>query len=118
MSKRPRGPSDPLKANAATPVGYPISLSDIGNAERLVRHFGRALRHVGAWSRWLYFDGKCWVEDDTGEITRCAKQVALRIKNEESLHADPELLPLSSSEWAPTTIESPSRATDDPNLSP
>jgi putative DNA primase/helicase len=46
--------------------------TDLYNAEQLVEMFGRDLRHVGAWSKWLVWDGKCWRLDDSGGVMRRA----------------------------------------------
>lgn len=48
------------------------NLTDLGNAERLVRRHGHQLRHVRAWG-WLVWDGKRWLRDTTGEVERLAK---------------------------------------------
>jgi putative DNA primase/helicase len=36
-------------------------LTDAGNGERFARARGRTFRHVGAWGRWLFWDGRRWV---------------------------------------------------------
>jgi putative DNA primase/helicase len=47
---------------------------DVGNARRLVDRHGHDLRYVFPWSRWLVWDGRRWVADDTGEVERRAKE--------------------------------------------
>ena len=44
--------------------GY--NLTDLGNARRLVHRHGRNLRYCWLWRKWLVWDGKRWVKDDTG----------------------------------------------------
>jgi putative DNA primase/helicase len=60
-------------------------LTDLGNAERLVARFGRNLRHVAAWKKWLVWDGRRWVLDDAAGATRFAKQTARRVYSEVAL---------------------------------
>lgn len=50
--------------------------TDVGNARRLVQAHGHELRHVGAWSTWLVWDGRRWLRDTKGEVVERAKQVA------------------------------------------
>src|SRR5262245_9108893 len=53
----------------------PEHLTDLGNAQRLVRTFGKDIRFVHAWNTWLCWDGKRWLRDSTGQIYRYAKDV-------------------------------------------
>lgn len=53
-------------------LGFP--LTDLGNAERLVRRHGHDLRFVRVWGVWLIWDGRRWAEDNTGGIERRAKE--------------------------------------------
>jgi putative DNA primase/helicase len=60
---------------AAIPVAVDEShLTDVGNAQRLVARHGPDLRYVFPWSRWLVWDGRCWLPDETGEVERRAKE--------------------------------------------
>ncbi len=55
------------------------TLTDLGNAERFVdEHRGKVL-WCGPWGRWLVFDGKRWVVDETGEVERMMKATVRRI---------------------------------------
>jgi putative DNA primase/helicase len=50
-----------------------IHLTDLGNAERLVRRYGRELHYVHAWGKWLSWDGQRWHLDECGGVdTRAA----------------------------------------------
>jgi putative DNA primase/helicase len=49
-------------------------LDDVGNAQRLVDRHGHDLRYVFPWQRWIVWDGRRWVADDTGEVDRRAKE--------------------------------------------
>jgi hypothetical protein len=57
-------------------------LTDYGNAERLVATHGRDLRHCHPWVKWLAWDGRRWVVDDTGEVMRRAKATVRDMKRE------------------------------------
>lgn len=48
-------------------------MTDVGNAERLVHHYGDRVRWVQKWNSWMVFDGKRWVRDETCLVERCAK---------------------------------------------
>lgn len=68
-----------------------FKLTDLGNAERLVYHFGDRIRYCHAWKKWLIWDGTRWVADQTGQIQQLAKKVVRRIYREVqdfALHAD------------------------------
>lgn len=54
-----------------SPLGEP--LTDLGNAERFVRAHAADLRYVKTWRRWLWYDGRRWARDATGEAERRAK---------------------------------------------
>ena len=59
-----------------------FKLTDLGNAERLVYHFGDWIRYCHAWKKWLIWDGSRWVIDQTGQIQQLAKKVVRRIYRE------------------------------------
>ena len=65
---------DFLKALYFPPTDRGFNLTDQGNAERLVHRHGENLRYVYAWGKWLVWDGKRWIKDDTGEVFRLAKR--------------------------------------------
>jgi P4 family phage/plasmid primase-like protien len=86
-------PATPAKIDA-TPVGAPLgatALTDLGNAERLVRDHGADLRWVGAWSRWLVWDGRRWEIDQTGEAMRRCASMVRALYGEAARCTDPEL---------------------------
>lgn len=49
--------------------------TDTGNAERLVEMHGHEMRYAPG-QRWMIYDGKRWVQDETGQIVEWAKNVA------------------------------------------
>jgi putative DNA primase/helicase len=57
-------------------------LTDVGNAKRLVKQHGAALRYCYPFSNWLSWDGKRWQLDDTGEAERRAKDTISRVRVE------------------------------------
>jgi len=57
----------------SAPDGYP--LTDLGNAERLVRAHGENLRFNVDADQWLCWDGRRWAWDATGKVNRLARKV-------------------------------------------
>lgn len=53
--------------------------TELGNAERLVHHFGSECRYCHAWKTWMVWDGKRWAIDKIGQIRQVAKNVVRRI---------------------------------------
>ncbi len=56
-----------------------FNLTEQGNAERLIHRHGRNLRYCFPWGKWLVWDGKRWIKDDTGEVFRMAKETVASI---------------------------------------
>ena len=58
--------SNPTAATTAAAPSTTLSpgLTDLGNAKRLVRHYGEDLRFVGDWNKWVYWTGLQWKQDD------------------------------------------------------
>ena len=56
-------------------------LTDLGNAQRLVRLHGHDLRFVHAWG-WMTWDSKRWERDVTGAVARLAKETVLSFYSE------------------------------------
>ena len=78
-------PDDEVSRIAQSIARYPAgtshddmlqSLNDKGNAERFVAQHMQNVRYVPERSRWLFWDGTCWVEDVVGQIVELAKQTA------------------------------------------
>jgi P4 family phage/plasmid primase-like protien len=53
------------------------NFTDLGNAQRLVAMFGDDMRYCHTWKRWLTWDGKRWLTDETGgaPVSRMAQEV-------------------------------------------
>jgi putative DNA primase/helicase len=71
-----------LNGNGAAQPKSEYNLTDLGNARRLVHRHGRNLRYCWLWRKWLVWDGKRWVKDDTGEVYRLAKETVSSIYQE------------------------------------
>jgi putative DNA primase/helicase len=44
--------------------------TDLGLARIFVQQHGDKIRYVYAWSKWLVWDGRQWVQDDSGAVAR------------------------------------------------
>jgi putative DNA primase/helicase len=64
---------------AHDPQGVTGDRTDLRNAERLIEWYGSELRYVGAWKKWLAWDGSRWRLDDAGHAHTFAKETARRI---------------------------------------
>jgi putative DNA primase/helicase len=62
--------------------------TDVGNARRLVKNFGRNIRYCFAWEKWLVWDGTRWKIDDLSTIKQMAKKTAEWILHEAAEAAD------------------------------
>jgi len=62
----------------------PLKLNDIGNGQRLALRYGADLRYSKGLlgSGWLFWNGRYWERDATGEVMRRAKKTALAIADE------------------------------------
>lgn len=63
-------------------------LTDTGNAHRLYDKFGSVLHYSYNRKKWIYWDGKCWRIDDTGEVKKLADLVCEEIKKQAYLEQD------------------------------
>jgi putative DNA primase/helicase len=50
---------------------------DVGNAERLVKFYGKDLRYCAALKTWFHWDGKRWAPDETNVVRELAHQVII-----------------------------------------
>jgi putative DNA primase/helicase len=63
-------------------IDDPFPFTDLGNAERFVKLVGDTFRFCPQWGSWLYWDGKRWARDETGEAMRAAKNVVVSMLEE------------------------------------
>ena len=61
-----------------------LSLSDLGNARRLVRKHGKDIRYCKRFGKWFIFADGHWCDDETDEIFRRAKTTVGLIYGEAS----------------------------------
>ncbi|MCH7809509.1 MAG: ATPase, partial [Chloroflexi bacterium] len=76
----------PSLSAEALRIPLDLPLSDTGNAKRFVLRHGSDVRFCHPWRRWLVWNGRCWVRDNTGEILRRGKRT-VEIMYEEALLA-------------------------------
>ena len=67
-----------------------FSLSDLGNARRLVAQHGQDLHYCGLSEKWYHWTGRFWAEDHSGEVMRRAKLTVGGIYSEAGEGASPE----------------------------
>lgn len=75
----------PKKAPKPLPSSAPAkatAMTDLGNAERLMRRHGQDLRYVPAWKLWLRWDGKRWARITDEELHALAIETARGIYDE------------------------------------
>lgn len=73
-------PAEGAVLNGREPIAEkPLPLTDLGNAERLVKQHGVDLRYCPAWGRFLIWDGRRFRVDDMGMVMLMAKQTARSI---------------------------------------
>lgn len=65
--------SEPAAIPGSAPDGF--TLTDLGNAERLIAAHGANLRFDVDAGQWLVWDGSRWAQDATGEVHRLAREV-------------------------------------------
>jgi putative DNA primase/helicase len=64
------------KPVATKSKGHTHDGTDLRNAERMIERHGRDLRFVGGWGKWMAWDGRTWLVDDTGAVMRAATDTA------------------------------------------
>jgi P4 family phage/plasmid primase-like protien len=64
--------------------GLDMIYTDTGNAKRLVTIFGEDIRYCHDRGEWMFWNGRRWLWDDTGEIVRKAKETAASIYSDAS----------------------------------
>jgi putative DNA primase/helicase len=78
-------PWQPLRLVVSPPpASEQLHLTDLGNARRFVQRHGSDVRFCHPWQRWLVWNGRRWVPDQTGEVLRKAKETVLSIYAEAS----------------------------------
>jgi putative DNA primase/helicase len=78
------------RSSVAIPPGF-FKCTDLGNAERLVARFRGEIRYCPQRKLWLFWDGRRWAWDQTGEVVRRAKQTVRGIYEEAATCKDGEI---------------------------
>lgn len=81
-SARGAVPGGVANSGAAQPTPISFHLTDLGNAKRLVSNYGKDIRYVKEWGKWLVWNGILWEDDQTGAIERYAKNTVLGMYND------------------------------------
>ncbi len=68
--------------------GWETALSDVGNAERLVKRHGSKIRYCSSLGKWFIWNKKIWKKDNLGEIISLAIETARSIYQEVVLASD------------------------------
>jgi len=86
---------------AKTGVAY-RSLTDVGNAYRMLDKYGDQIRYNYERKLWLIWNTKYWEWDDGSEIMRFAQQIARSIYSEITEHDDEDTTK-AKAKWAATS---------------
>lgn len=91
-------------------VGMQVSaksydMTDTGNAHRLMDKFGSIIRYSYNRKKWMYWNGKVWCVDDSGEIKKLADIICDDIKREGFMEQD-EKTQSDLLKWATRTSSS------------
>ena len=65
-----------------------IRQTDLGNALRMARQFGKDLMHIQTWGKWYVWEGRYWKEDETNAVRRLARDTVRNIYAEAAEMAD------------------------------
>lgn len=80
-------------------------MTDTGNAHRLFDRFGNIIRYSYNRKKWLFWDGKMWRIDDSGEIKKLADVIVEDIKRDAVKEQD-EKTQADLFKWATKTASS------------
>lgn len=73
-------PEMPQSIEALLAEGY--NTTDLGNAERLVKHYGSIIHYCEEFKGWLIWDGRCWERDYGVKISALAQLTTRQIYSE------------------------------------
>lgn len=82
----------------------PFNLTDSGNAERMVHHFGEDFRYVTPWKTFVVWDGRHWALDARARVQRFAKLTARLVMADQIFGASREV-----SDWSQQSESAPRR---------
>jgi len=72
----------------AMPAQHGFPTTDLGNAERFAAQHGRIVRWCEPWKTWMFYNGRCWEQDKTGQIEQLAKKTVRSIYKEAAKESD------------------------------
>jgi putative DNA primase/helicase len=82
-------PADEVKQIARSVARYPHGsvvthepYTDLGNAKRFISQYGRDVRYVPLWKKWLLWDGTRWAVDGTYNVIQRAKETVRSLPTE------------------------------------
>lgn len=84
-----------------------IGTNDAANAARVVTQFGKDIRYVERWKRWLIWDGKRWRAEDTNVLIAARVKDALKGIFKEAAEAEDDNLARELSRWASISLFEP-----------
>lgn len=67
------------------------NLTDLGNAERFVAQHKEEIKYCHPWGKWIVWNGKRWVVDDTAKVWRFAVSTVRKIYAEATVEEDPKV---------------------------
>jgi putative DNA primase/helicase len=67
-----------------------FNLTELGNSERLIAHYGETIRYCYPWGKWLVWTGTRWERDDAGRVHQLAKATVRDIYQEAAASEDEE----------------------------
>ena len=80
-------------------------MTDTGNAHRLIDKFGGMIRYSYNRKKWMYWDGKRWKIDDSGEVKKLGDIICDDIKREAFVQED-DKTQVDMLKWANKTASS------------
>lgn len=80
-------------------------MTDTGNAHRLLDRFGNIIRYSYNRKKWLFWDGKQWRTDESGEVKKLADIICDDIKRDAILEQD-DKTQVELLKWANKTANS------------
>lgn len=64
------------------------TFDDTGNADRFIARFGESTLYNYTAKKWLYFDGRRWVTDDSGETKRMTDEIVEELRHGEKTYLE------------------------------
>jgi P4 family phage/plasmid primase-like protien len=95
ISRNGAHPTAPPPESATSPKsalpGRATTLTDTGNADRLINLHGDQLHYVSKWGKWLVWNGSRW-ELDHGDVavSELAKSVGVRLRQQAATEPNPD----------------------------